>query len=217
VAVDVDEVLGQFLASLNEYCLEVHGERYAVGDYGAYHFAGVWGCSQEASNDRVHAFFQSEHFRDGVAPVGGARESLERLRRAGCDLVVVTSRQHCIEEQTRQWLEAHFPGIFSEVHFGNHFALEGASRRKSEICRDVGAHVLVDDNPQYALDCAEAGVEVVLFDWERRYPWSKALGAGEHERVRPVPTWRDAEAAILELAAARADLGTTLAEEQCPQ
>ena len=103
------------------------------------------------------------------------------------------------------------------MHFGNHFALEGASRRKSEICRDVGAHVLVDDNPQYALDCAEAGVEVVLFDWERRYPWSKALGAGEHERVRPVPTWRDAEAAILELAAARADLGTTLAEEQCPQ
>ena len=177
---------------------------------------GFGPAAQGATNLQM-PFFQSEHFRDGVAPVGGARESLERLRRAGCDLVVVTSRQHCIEEQTRQWLEAHFPGIFSEVHFGNHFALEGASRRKSEICRDVGAHVLVDDNPQYALDCAEAGVEVMLFDWERRYPWSKALGAGEHERVRPVPTWRDAEAAILELAAARADLGTTLAEEQCPQ
>lgn len=27
------------------------------------------------------------------------------------------------------------PQIFSEVHFGNHFALEGASRKKSEICR----------------------------------------------------------------------------------
>lgn len=213
MAVDVDEVLGQFLASLNEYCLEVHGERYAVGDYGAYHFAGVWGCSQEASNDRVHAFFQSEHFRDGVAPVCGARKSLERLRGV-CDLVVVTSRQHCIEAQTCQWLNSHFPGVFSEVHFGNHFALEGASRAKSEICRDIGAHVLVDDNPQYAMDCADAGMEVLLFDWERRYPWSKTLRDGEHKRIQPVPTWLDVEAAILELAAGHEEMARA---EKCPK
>lgn len=30
------------------------------------------------------------------------------------------------------------PQVFSEVHFGNHFALEGASRKKSEICRCAG-------------------------------------------------------------------------------
>ena len=36
------------------------------------------------------------------------------------------------------------------MHFGNHFALEGASRKKSEICAAVGAEVLIDDNPSYA-------------------------------------------------------------------
>ena len=204
MAVDVDEVLGQFLASLNAYCLEIHGERYLLEDYGEYFFAGVWGCSQEASNDRVHDFFQSEHFRDGVAPVDGARESLDGLRGAGCDLVVVTSRQHCIQAQTCDWLDSHFPDVFSEVHFGNHYALEGASRSKSEICRDIGAHVLVDDNPQYALDCADAGMDVLLFDWDQKYPWSKARQALEHARVQPTPNWRAVEAAVLELAAMRA-------------
>lgn len=52
--------------------------------------------------------------------------------------------------------------IFSEVHFGNHFAKEGASRKKSDICRAIGAEVLIDDNPTYAKECAEAGIHVLL-------------------------------------------------------
>ena len=49
--------------------------------------------------------------------------------------MVVTSRQHCIQQPTLAWVHEHFPNVFSEVHFGNHWALEGKSRAKSEICR----------------------------------------------------------------------------------
>jgi hypothetical protein len=63
--------------------------------------------------------------------------------------------------------------LFEEVHFGNHFALEGVARPKSEICRSIGARVLIDDNPRYAAECAEAGIHVLLFDWNNAYPWSK--------------------------------------------
>eukprot|EP00951_Prasinocladus_malaysianus_P005852 scaffold41197_cov40-Prasinocladus_malaysianus.AAC.1 len=44
---------------------------------------------------------------------------------------------------------------------------------KSEICKSIGAHVLIDDNPGYALECAEAGIHVLLYDWNLSYPWSK--------------------------------------------
>ena len=64
----------------------------------------------------------------------GALHSLQRLK-ANSDLVVVASRQHVIQQPTLQWLELHYPGIFQEVHFGNHWALEGKSKPKSEICR----------------------------------------------------------------------------------
>ncbi len=47
------------------------------------------------------------------------------------------SRQHVIRKPTVEWIEQHYAGIFKEVHFGNHFALEGKARPKSEICRCV--------------------------------------------------------------------------------
>lgn len=40
------------------------------------------------------------------------------------------------------------------------FVLQGASRKKSEICASIGAHVLIDDNPSYAIDCASNGIQV---------------------------------------------------------
>lgn len=39
--------------------------------------------------------------------------------------------------------------------------------------RDIGAAVLIDDNPAYAMDCAEAGMQVLLYDWRLEYPWAK--------------------------------------------
>jgi hypothetical protein len=64
----------------------------------------------------------------------GAFESLQRLS-STCDLVVVTSRQHVIQDITLDWIDRHYPGLFQETYFGNHFALEGTSRKKSDICK----------------------------------------------------------------------------------
>lgn len=203
VAVDVDEVLGQFLVCLNRFLAERHGMRFTVSDYDRYVFASVWQCSTDHSNHIVHEFFQSPHFAAGIPPIPGALESLRRLS-AHCDLVVVTSRQHAIREPTLAWIEAHFPGVFGEVHFGNHFALAGASRPKSEICREIGAQVLVDDNPGYARECADAGIDVLLYDWGLEYPWSKGEGLDTHPRIRRVTDWRDAERHLLRLAARHA-------------
>ena len=52
-------------------------------------------------------------------------------------MVVVTSRQHVIQDVTLEWIDRHFPDVFHEVYFGNHFSLEGGSRKKSDICRWV--------------------------------------------------------------------------------
>ena len=194
IAVDVDEVLGRFVHSLNAFCLERYGSLYHVNDYHVYDFAKVWNCSQDESNKRVHEFFTSRHFREGIEVIPGSYESLLRLQQE-FELVVVTSRQHVIEQHTVEWLEEHFPGIFDAVHFGNHFALEGTSRKKSEICREIGAHVLVDDNPWYAMECACAGIQVLLYDWNEAYPWSKTDGGHGpvHENITRVRDWHEVE------------------------
>ena len=42
-------------------------------------------------------------------------------------------------------------------------------------CRELGAKVLIDDNPVYAMECANAGISVLLYDWHLTYPWSKTV------------------------------------------
>ena len=97
---------------------------------------------------------------------------MQRLQ-AQHELHVVTSRQVAIRDETLRWLERHFAGVFTAVHFGNHWAQSGAARPKSHICREIGADLLVDDNPEYARDCAEHDIQVLLYNWRLEYPWSQ--------------------------------------------
>ncbi|URE37902.1 5' nucleotidase, deoxy (Pyrimidine), cytosolic type C protein (NT5C) [Musa troglodytarum] len=105
----------------------------------------------------------------------------------------ILSRQNAIKNHTLEWIEKHYPGLFQEIHFGNHFALDGVSRPKSEICKSLGAHVLIDDNPKYALECAEVGIRVLLFDYHNSYPWCKAGSATSHPMVTKVHNWQEVE------------------------
>lgn len=197
MAVDVDEVLGRFVYALNLFCKDRYGMDYSVGDYWIYEFAKIWDCSQERSNQIVHEFFKSQHFTDGIPVIPGALDTLTRMSES-YELVVVTSRQHVIQDVTLDWLDRHYGGLFQEVYFGNHFALEGTSRKKSDICRTIGAQVLIDDNPSYALECAAAGINVLLYDWEGAYPWSKLPSSGvrNSELIKVVHDWGEVEAAL---------------------
>ena len=164
----------------------------------------VWGCSPDATNEIVHAFFDSRHFADGIEPIPGAAEALRNTRDFGASLAVVTSRQHVIRQPTLDWLDAHFglPLFDAGVHFGNHWALEGKSTSKSQLCGAIGASVLVDDNPGYAAECAEAGMRVLLYDWEGGYPWAKPPpSVGEHPNVEVVRDWGEVERALRGIAA----------------
>ncbi len=169
-------------------------------------FPKVWGCSPDAATEIVHAFFASPHFAAGVPPIPGAALALRRAS-SYATLAVVTSRQHAIREPTLAWLDAHFPGLFDGgVHFGNHWAKAGGPAvPKATICADIGASVLVDDNPRYAAEAAAAGLDVLLYDWQGGYPWAK-LGPVDaaHPRITVVRDWDEAEAALAALAAARA-------------
>lgn len=43
--------------------------------------------------------------------------------------------------------------------------------------------MLIDDNPSYAVECANAGIHVLLYDWEHGYPWSKTDNGPAHDLI----------------------------------
>ncbi|GAB2267500.1 hypothetical protein Dimus_002483 [Dionaea muscipula] len=192
VAVDVDEVLGNFVTALNRFIADRYSSNHSVSEYHVYEFFKIWNCSRDEADIRVHEFFKTSYFRNGIHPIPGAQKALHKLSKF-CTLSVVTSRQNAIKDQTIEWIEKHYPGLFQEIHFGNHFALDGVSRPKSDMCRSMGAKVLIDDNPRYAMDCAEAGIRVLLFDFENSYPWSKDDSVDQHPLVTRVLNWQQVE------------------------
>lgn len=117
----------------------------------------------------MDAFYASAHFTEKLQPIPYALETLHKLKE-DYDLHVVTSRQFAIQDLTLRWIEQHYPGIFSEVHFGNHYSREGKVRSKPEICRDIGAVLLIDDSLQYAMHCFKADIPVLLFG---EYAWNQ--------------------------------------------
>ena len=47
-----------------------------------------------------------------MPPPAGALEALTRLSQDRHELVVVTSRQHVIQDVTLEWLDRHYSGLF---------------------------------------------------------------------------------------------------------
>ncbi|KAH6818413.1 Haloacid dehalogenase-like hydrolase superfamily protein [Perilla frutescens var. frutescens] len=192
IAVDVDEVLGNFVSAINEFIADRYSLNHSVSEYHVYEFFKIWNCSRDEADHRVHEFFKTPYFKRGINPIPGAREALEKLSEI-YNLSIVTSRQNAIKEHTIEWIERHYPGLFEEIHFGNHFALDGQSRPKSDICKSLGAKVLIDDNPRYAMECAAVGIKVLLFDYENSYPWCKGEYAPQHPLVTKVHNWEEVE------------------------
>lgn len=69
------------------------------------------------------------------------------------------------------------------------------------IDRSLNAKVLIDDNPRYAIECAEVGIRVLLFDYENSYPWSKNELVDAHPLVTKVKNWKEVEQQLMSLVA----------------
>ena len=64
-------------------------------------------------------------------------------------------------------------------------------------CRSFGAQVLIDDNPRYAMECANDGMRVLLFDYDNSYPWFKTGVDESHPLVTKVHNWEEVEEKLL--------------------
>lgn len=185
IAVDVDEIL----ANLIDPVIAFHNEQFQTSlvrnDFTSYNFDEVWGGTHVEAIQKVHQFFETEHFRN-IRPVVGAVEGVQKLKEKH-DLFVVTSRQSVVEEQTKAWLNQHFPEMFKEIHVTNGFSLSGQKRLKKDVCKQVGASLLIDDCLEYALDCAAAGIPVVMLD----YPWNQTKPGELPENVKRVFSWEE--------------------------
>ncbi len=193
IAIDCDDVLvdtthdliqfynKKYNTELNETDIytDVPSERFKVGTLRE---------AIERFNERL---MMEEYY--AIAPSQHTIDAVKRLA-AHHELHLVTGRQERLEEATMAMVSTYFPGCFASVEHTNYITADkhAKKRAKGEVCRAIGADVMIDDYIEHVRNVVEAGIPHAIvfgdFDWGKRGPLPK-------NTVR-CATWHDVEVEI---------------------
>jgi uncharacterized HAD superfamily protein len=208
IAVDIDEVLASFSKSVVAFVNDKYNANMSISDICSLRFDQLWNISVEETNRRMDEFHDSVYFREQLSPVDEMAFHYLGLLKEKFELHVVTARKSKIENITRDWIETHYPNVFTDIHFGNHYispeeaeesmakgeVKHATKRSKSSMCKDIGACLLIDDHLEYAIDCAEHKLPAILFG---NYSWNRGVISPQHAPyITRVSKWADIPDAI---------------------
>ena len=162
VAVDLDDVLFDFLGYFFKWHNEHYGTDLLPEEMVYSTIWEAWGGTREEAAERVPMFFHEIDMLN-IAPIEGAVPALNRLK-GQFRLAIISARDSSTKNVTRAWIDEYFKDIFDHIvlGIGNPLA-ETRAMTKAEVCRQLGADVLIDDQLRHARDVAEAGIPVLLF------------------------------------------------------
>ena len=185
IAIDVDDVLANFHTALIDWHNENYGTSLKISDIISYHFHKVWGGTTEETLQKISLFSNSIFFKT-LQPLFGAVNAVNILSREN-ELYVVTSRSSLLEEKTRIWLDEFFKDRFLGIfHSSNHYSkAKNSGKTKLDLCKELGASVLIDDSLDYVLQCDSTRVKGILFG---DYPWNQEGEISNKLRAR---NWKE--------------------------
>jgi 5'(3')-deoxyribonucleotidase len=195
IACDIDEVVFPYLPAWIQYYNRTHGTDVNFEDFHSYNFSHVLvDHDEDYITEVVYKFHDAPEFLE-AKPIDGAVEAIRQLQQIG-DVHFVTSRQLAISEETAVWLYEYFGIEKDKIHIGNHWCKDSdsvtAKKTKLEMCRLINAKVLIDDSVSYARECAQAGMQALLFDLNGSYGWNKLDTKQGHDNITRVESWHDA-------------------------
>lgn len=170
IAVDCDDVL----VPTAPWIINAYNEKYTTtlgleDFYG--HDPAPWGVEDmRDASDRVGEFLQSdEHAK--IIPDDNTIEIVRDLANRH-ELHLVTGRSEILKRLTSKMISNYFLGCFKSIELTN-FYDEAHRRSKGDVCRELGADVLIDDHIEHVHSVLEVGMkEVIVFG---DYPWNQSL------------------------------------------
>ncbi|MBC7943068.1 hypothetical protein H7X68_01015 [Candidatus Saccharibacteria bacterium] len=176
IAIDIDDVLADSTESIrlrvNERVgVDLQLEHYRIeGEYWGY-YERVW--REHGIIDRVnYDDFEKEmaHDQSHVPLLPGAALAIAELAKR-FDIVLITARDSSLEAATRHWLKTYVSDELVDVYFiTNH--KDSKAKNKGQLCRDLGASWLIDDNTEHCRAAIDQGVKAVLFG---EYGWQVSI------------------------------------------
>lgn len=188
IAIDIDDVLSNLAQELINFSNKKWDTNLTIDDYDE-HWGVMWGVDDavvKKRSDELHRgnlTSKLRHKPDAI-PV------LKKLSK-NYNLVLATSRRRLITQETKDWINKYFSGLFTDIHFSGIFDSDDhadiqVQLTKAEVLKEVGASFLIDDQPKHCLAAAEAGITALLFG---DYKWNRDVKLAKN-MVR-VKNWQE--------------------------
>ena len=168
IAIDVDEVLAETIQSMlkkqNYTWKWKKVNREDLNTYNLWEIEKLWITKNRALWMFVK-FQLWSWLTKKIKPVEWAREKLLELREKWFKLYAVTARLSWLRISTKLWLKRNFPDYFEHIVFANFFT--SRARKKSEICKEIWASIIIEDNLETCNDCVSQWIKCFLLDKPR--------------------------------------------------
>jgi uncharacterized HAD superfamily protein len=197
IAVDVDEVLGEFLPNLLIYHNRKYNTVHTFNDYYSYCFSLVWNCTDIEQTKRVNEFAYDNEL--GLHNLNPIQDSLQILTKYSnkFEYHVVTARSNEFRDITINWINKHFPNLFTTINCCNEHGSVGPRYTKADIISKLGCILLIDDSLKNAINVSPIVKHgVLLFDLDGQYRWNSdeqitKLKLKLHSNIKRVKSWND--------------------------
>lgn len=190
IGIDIDEVVVEFVRGYLKLYNQKYNKNIKFEDIFTYSLWKPLGRSKEEVFELADEYYLSESF-DKIELVQGAKEGIKELNSIS-EAVFITSRPNIIKEKTKTFLKQVFPDPnLKIIHSSNSYS-QTNGKTKSEICKNQKIDILIEDDINYALDCADNGIKVILLD----KPWNQEK---EHKNIIRVKDWDEILEKINEL------------------
>jgi len=181
IGIDIDGVVLNYMKGYLEFYNQEKNTNYKSEDIFSQDFGKSFNTSLEEARETVRLFRKTDIFKN-LDLIEGAKEGILGLERNN-DICFITARHESVKQTTRGVFGKIFPDKNFEIFFSGE--LWGSGKTKGEICLELGINIMVEDNVDYALDCAQNGVKVFLLDT----PWNKDYT--KHENLIKVKDWTE--------------------------
>jgi uncharacterized HAD superfamily protein len=171
IGIDLDDVLVDFNGALRRWHNDIYKTSLKLEDFKSYFFNETWGGTIQETIDKVGLFNHSRYY-ETISPIEGAVWAINSLLKIGKEPNIVTSRADFLRESTEKMLKFYFKKQSMNIFYSsNHYSgRENSGKTKPEICLDNKIPLIIDDSLEYAMQCAEKGIRVLLFG---DYPWNQ--------------------------------------------
>lgn len=183
IGVDLDDVLSKTVFALDQFHNKKFGTDFKMDDHFTFDLTKVWKITPDQYRQVIFDFNSSDDF-DNIEPIKEAQDAITELSKKH-EIKVITSRMEEFGPKSHRWIKKHYPNVDFELYHANHYY--GMNQhKKSHICKKLNVDVMVDDCLEYATECSDENIPVLLLN----RPWNQSEKLPKN--VTRVKDWREA-------------------------